>query len=88
MPMKAKKAARQYFQSEGNLAFADESLASDQRFKPKHLARVMGGSQALPEEQLTVSDVLPVRSIMALVCLSLMLWCLIVLTLYWIHFRF
>ena len=84
---KQKGAARQYFQSEGNLALADERLDLAQQHRRKHSFRVMGVPQNMPEEQPTVSDVLPVRLIIALVGLSLMLWCLIVLTLYWIHFR-
>ena len=86
MATKGKGAARQYLRSEGNLALADETLGLAQHPKPKHLSPVMGVAQGMPE-QLTAGDVLPVRLIIALVGLSLMLWCLIVLTLYWIHFR-
>ena len=87
MRTNGKRAARQYLQSEGNLALADEGLGLAQHSKRRHLSPVMGVARGLPEKQLTVSDVLPVRLIIALVGLSLMLGCLIVLTLYWIHYR-
>lgn len=83
MPTKGKGRARQYLQSEGNLALADESLGLAQQPKPKHLSPVKG----VPEKELTVGAVISVKMIIALVGLSLMLWCLIVLIMYWIRLR-
>ena len=87
MPTKGKGAARQYLQSEGNLALADESLGLAQHPKPKHLSPVTVAGQGMPERHPTVGAVFSVRMIIALGGSPLMLWCLILLTLYWIHFR-
>lgn len=85
MPTKGKGAARQYLQSEGNLALADESLGLAQRPKPKHLFPVKGMPQGEPEQELPVGAVFSVRMIIALVGLSLILWCLMLVLMYWIH---
>jgi hypothetical protein len=86
MPTKGKGAARQYLQSEGNLALADESLGLAQQPKTKHLSPVKGVAQGGPEKE-TVGAVFSVRMIIALVGLSLILWCLVVLIMYWIRLR-
>ncbi len=85
MPTKGKGAARQYLQSEGNLALADESLGLAQQPKTKHLFPVKGVAQGGPAQELPVGAVFSVKMIIALVGLSLMLWCLVVLIMYWIH---
>ena len=87
MPTKGKGEARQNLQSEGNLALADESLGLAQHPKSKHLSPVTGVAQGMSEKHPTVGAVFPVRMIIALVGLSLMLWCLIVLIMYWIRLR-
>lgn len=87
MPTKGKGAARQYLQSEGNLAFADESLGLAQHPKPKHLSPAIDAGQGMPERHPTVGAVFTVRMIIALVGLSLMLCGLMVLIMYWIRLR-
>jgi len=84
MPTTRKRAARQYPQSEGNVALADESLGLFQQPKAKALSPVLGVAQGMTEEHPAVSPCFPVRIIIAVVGLSLMLWCLIVLVMDWI----
>jgi len=85
MPTKGKGAPKQYLQLEGNLALADESLGLARQPKSNHLFPVKCVAQGEPEQEITVGAVFSVRMIIALVGLSLMLWCLVVLVMYWIH---
>ena len=87
MPTTRKRAARQYPQSEGSAALADESLGLPQQPKAKPLSSVLGVAQGMTEEYPAVGPCFPARIIIAVVGLSLMLWCLIVLVLYWIRLR-
>lgn len=85
MPTKREGAVRQYLQSDGNLALADETLGLVQPPRTKHLFPVKGVAQGGPAQELPVGAVFSVKMIIALVGLSLMLWCLVVLIMYWIH---
>ena len=88
MPTKGKGAARQYLQSEGNLALSGQSLGIAQEPKTKHLSPVTGVAQSvLREQELPVGAVFSVRLILALAGLTLMLWGLTVLIMYWIRLR-
>jgi len=84
MPTTRKQAARQYPQSEGNLALADESLGLFQQPKAKTLSPVLGVTQGMTEEYPAIGAVSPVKGIIAIVGLSIMLWCLTILAMYWI----
>ena len=87
METKQKRGAKKYPHSEGNLALADESVGLPQQPKAKTLPPVLGVAQGMRREYPAVGAVAPVRIMIALVGLSLMLWCLIVLVMYWIRLR-
>ena len=85
MPMKPKRATRQYSQSVGSLALADESLGVLQKPEPTHLSLVLYGPQSMTEEASGVDGLAPATGIIIGVCLSMLLWYLIILVMYWIH---
>ena len=78
---------RHYPQSEGSAAVADESPDVPQQPKANPFSPVLGVAQGMTEEYPAVGAVYPVRIIIVVVGLSLMLWCLIVLVMYWIRLR-
>ena len=85
MPTKRKWETKTYPQSEGSLALADESLGLPQQPKTKTLSPVPGVAQGMTEEYPAVGTVSPARKIIAVAGLSIVLWCLIVLVMYWIR---
>ena len=78
---------RQYPRSEGCAAVADKSPDVPQQPKTNSLSPVLGGAQGMTEEYPAVGAAYHVRIIIAVVGLSLMLWCFIVLVMYWIRLR-
>ena len=74
-----------YPQSEGNVALADERLRVFQQPKAKTLSPVLGVAQDSTEEASKADALAPATGIMAGIGLSIMLWCLIILVMYWVR---
>ena len=85
MQMKQKLESRRYPQSEGNLALADESLEAPQKPKAKTLSPVLGVAQDVTGEYPVIRVISPAKGIIVGIGLSAMLWCLIILVIYWIR---
>jgi hypothetical protein len=86
MPTKRKWPTRQYPQSEGNVALADESWVYRNNSKPATpLSPVLGVTQDMTEEASEADGLGPARGIVVGTGLSIVLWCLIVLVIYWIR---
>ena len=83
MNMKQKLETKKYPQSEGNLALADESLGVSQKPKAKTSPPVLGVAQDVTEEYPEISVISPAKGIIVGIGLSAMLWCLIILVIYW-----
>ena len=85
MQTKRKREIKKYPQSEGNLALADESLGLLQKPKAKTLSPVLDVAQDITEDYPAVGAVSPATGITVGIGLSIMLWCLIILVMYWIR---
>lgn len=80
-----KRETKTYPQSEGNLAVADESLGVFQQHKAKTRFPVRGLAQDMAEEVSKADALAPATGIVVGIGLSIMLWCLIVLVMYWVR---
>ena len=85
MHAKRKRETKTYPQSEGNVALADERLRVFQQPKAKTLSPVLGVAQDSTEEASKADALAPATGIMAGIWLSIMLWCLIILVMYWVR---
>ena len=85
MQTKRKRETKEYPQSEGNLALADESRGLLQKPKGKTLSPVLGVVQDITEEASKADALAPAKGIIVGIGLSIMLWCLIILVIYWIR---
>ena len=85
MQTKRKRETKEYPQSEGNLALADESQGLFQQPKGKTLSPVLGVVQDITEEASKADALAPAKGIIVGIGLSIMLWCLIILVIYWIR---
>jgi hypothetical protein len=81
---KRKPNTMSYPKSEGNLALADEGLTVLQKPEDKTLSPVPHRVQDIAEEYPDVDTLSPAVGIISGIGLSVMLWCLIVLVIYWI----
>ena len=85
MQTKGNQKTMQYLKSEGNLALGDESLTVLQKPKDKPLSSALRVVQEIVEEYPEEDLLCPAKGIIAAIGLSVMLWCLITLVIYWIH---
>ena len=85
MHTRRKRHTKTYPQSEGNVALADERLRVFQQPKAKTLSPVLGVAQDSTEEASKADALAPATGIMAGIGLSIMLWCLIILVMYWVR---
>ena len=88
MQAKGKREIMTYPQSAGHLALADESLAVLQPPKAKTRSQVQSVRQDNTEEPSDAYALAPATGMIVDIGLSTMLWCLIILTMYWIHVQF
>ena len=72
-------------QSGGNLALADESLGVLQQSTAEPCSQVRSVGQDNTEEASDAYALVPATGMIVEIGLSTMLWCLIILTMYWIH---
>ena len=81
---KRKQNTMSYPKSEGNLALADEGLSVLQKPEDKTLSPVLHRVQDSTKEYPDVDTLSPAVGLIGGIGLSVMLWCLIVLVIYWI----
>jgi hypothetical protein len=81
---KRKQNTMSYLKSEGNLALADAGLTVLQKPEDKTLSPVLDRVQDITEEYPDVDTLSPAVGIIGGIGLSVLLWCLIVLVIYWI----
>ena len=85
MQTKRKQKTMMYSKSEESLALADESSNLLQIPKDKTLSPVPRRVPAITEEHPEVDVLSPAKGIIRAIGLSVMLWGLIILVIYWIH---
>ena len=85
MPTKPKRTTRQNPQSVGNLAVADESLGVYHTPKAKIRSPQLRLVQDRTEEESEIETLAPTIGMMNGIRLSLTLWSLIVVIIYWIY---
>ena len=85
MQTKGNQKTMWYLKSEGNLALSDESLTVLQKPKDKILSPALRVVQEIAEEYAEGDLLSPAKGIIGAIGLSVMLWCLITLVIYWIH---
>jgi hypothetical protein len=85
MQKKRKPETKKYPQSEGNLALADEGLGLLRKPKAKTLSPVLRVVQDITEEDSEADALGPATGIIVGIGLSSMLWCLIILVMFWIR---
>ena len=85
MQTKGNQKTMWYLKSEGNLALSDESLTVLQKPKDKTLSPALRVVQEIVEEYPEDDLLSPAKGIIGAIGLSVMLWCLITLVIYWIH---
>ncbi len=85
MQTKRKHKTMSYSKSEGNLALADVSLNSLQKPKDEPPSPVLRRVQDITEEYPKVDALSPAKGIIGAIGMSIMLWCLIILVIYWIR---
>ena len=85
MQAKGKREIMIYPQSAGNLASADESLGVLQQSTAEPRSQVRSVGQDNTEEASDAYALVPATGMIVEIGLSTMLWCLIFLTMYWIH---
>ena len=85
MQAKGKRGIMRYPQSAGNLALADESLGVLQQSTAEPRSQVWRVGQDKTEEASDAYALVPPTGMIVEIGLSTMLWCLIILTMYWIH---
>jgi hypothetical protein len=82
--MKQKPHTIRYPDSEGSLALADEGLTALHKPKDKTLSLVQHRVQDSTEEYIEVDALSPAMGVIGALGLSVLLWCLIILVIYWI----
>jgi hypothetical protein len=86
MHAKRKQNTMRYQQSEGNVALADENLHVLQNPKDKTLSPMLRPVPAITEEYSEGDTPSPAKGSVGVIGLWVMLWWLIILVIYWIHF--
>jgi hypothetical protein len=86
MVMKRTQNTMRYQQSEGNLALAEESLQVRQNHKDKTDSSALSLVPATTEEYSGGDALSPAVGVIAAIGLSIVLWCLIGLAIYWMPF--